>query len=293
MLILVLAANTSFADFPRLASFHAARPLPARRRSPSAAGGSCSPTASSCWRRWRRCSRSRSGPSVDAPHPALRDRRVHVVHAVAGWHGEAPPHPQRNRAGSRGLWVNGIGAVATGVVGVVIAVTKFTHGAWIIMIDRARSPWRCSCGSTSTTTTSPRSSTSPIPTLAVAHAEAARRGRAGVAGRRRPRPGDALRRPPRRRPRAGGARGARGPQPRRRVLGPLRLQARVRARRSAGWCKTARALVQSERRGARRPPAARSWCRRPSRRHGCATCCATTTRSGSRPGCSSSGASWW
>ena len=34
----------------------------------------------------------------------------------------------------RGLWVNGIGAIATGVVGVVIAVTKFTHGAWIIML---------------------------------------------------------------------------------------------------------------------------------------------------------------
>src|SRR5262249_57209087 len=34
----------------------------------------------------------------------------------------------------RGLWINGTGAVATGVVGVVIAVTKFTHGAWIIMM---------------------------------------------------------------------------------------------------------------------------------------------------------------
>jgi hypothetical protein len=33
-----------------------------------------------------------------------------------------------------GLWINGAGAVATLVVGVVIAVTKFTHGAWIIMI---------------------------------------------------------------------------------------------------------------------------------------------------------------
>jgi hypothetical protein len=34
----------------------------------------------------------------------------------------------------RGLWINGTGAVATGVVGIVIAITKFTHGAWIIMI---------------------------------------------------------------------------------------------------------------------------------------------------------------
>src|SRR6185312_6788220 len=30
--------------------------------------------------------------------------------------------------------INGIGAVATLVVGIVIAVTTFTHGAWIIMI---------------------------------------------------------------------------------------------------------------------------------------------------------------
>jgi hypothetical protein len=33
-----------------------------------------------------------------------------------------------------GLWINGAGAIATLVVGIVIAVTKFTHGAWIIMI---------------------------------------------------------------------------------------------------------------------------------------------------------------
>jgi hypothetical protein len=32
------------------------------------------------------------------------------------------------------LAVNGIGALATGVVAVVIAVTKFTHGAWIVII---------------------------------------------------------------------------------------------------------------------------------------------------------------
>ena len=29
------------------------------------------------------------------PHPALRDRRVHQLHAVPGRHGEAPPHPPR------------------------------------------------------------------------------------------------------------------------------------------------------------------------------------------------------
>ena len=120
MLILVLAANTSFADFPRLASFHAddhfmpkqltkrghrlvfsngiialaiagagpGRPLPGRRH---------------------------------PPHPALRHRRVHLVHAVAGGHGEAPPPAQGGRAGGSASLINGIGAVATGVVTVVIA----------------------------------------------------------------------------------------------------------------------------------------------------------------------------
>src|SRR4029453_18570831 len=71
LLILVLAANTSFADFPRLASFAAgdafmprqftrlappgwrlSRPgrLPCRGSSPAAATSWCSPTASSPWR---------------------------------------------------------------------------------------------------------------------------------------------------------------------------------------------------------------------------------------------------
>jgi hypothetical protein len=40
----------------------------------------------------------------------------------------------REEGWKTGLWINGIGAVATLVVGIVIAVTKFTHGAWIIMI---------------------------------------------------------------------------------------------------------------------------------------------------------------
>ena len=133
MLILVLAANTSFADFPRLASFHAddhflPTPLTKRGRRLVFANGiivlaALATLVTVAFRAER-----------DAPHPALRHRRVHIVHAVAGGHGEAPPHASRNRAGSGASWINGTGAVATGVVGVVIAVTKFTHGAWIIMI---------------------------------------------------------------------------------------------------------------------------------------------------------------
>src|SRR5204862_6350916 len=34
----------------------------------------------------------------------------------------------------RHIAVNGVGALATGVVAIVIAMTKFTHGAWIVIV---------------------------------------------------------------------------------------------------------------------------------------------------------------
>ena len=37
-----------------------------------------------------------------SPDPALRDRRVHLLHPVAGGHGQAPPHPEGGRAGRSG-----------------------------------------------------------------------------------------------------------------------------------------------------------------------------------------------
>ena len=40
----------------------------------------------------------------------------------------------REGAWRRRLTINGVGAVATGIVTVVIAVTKFTHGAWIVVL---------------------------------------------------------------------------------------------------------------------------------------------------------------
>src|SRR5262245_65313345 len=33
-----------------------------------------------------------------------------------------------------GLFINGLGAVTTAVVTVVIAITKFAHGAWAVMV---------------------------------------------------------------------------------------------------------------------------------------------------------------
>ena len=92
MLILVLAANTSYADFPRLASFHA--------------GDHFLPEAAHALRRSSRVLERDRGPVGvrGAPHhrvrgerdeadPALRDRRVHLVHVLAGRHGEATHDP--------------------------------------------------------------------------------------------------------------------------------------------------------------------------------------------------------
>jgi hypothetical protein len=47
---------------------------------------------------------------------------------VAHWRRVAGPHWVRSAA------VNGAGAIATGAVTAVIAITKFTHGAWIVLV---------------------------------------------------------------------------------------------------------------------------------------------------------------
>jgi amino acid transporter len=130
--ILILAANTAYADFPRLSFFLARDGFLPRQFSfrgdrlaystgivvlgalsallvlvfnadthaliPLYAAGvfiSFTCSQASMWTRWRR-------------------RRE------TGW--------------QRGILINGIGAVTTGLVAVVIAVTKFTQGAWMILI---------------------------------------------------------------------------------------------------------------------------------------------------------------
>jgi len=66
------------------------------------------------------------------PHPALRHRRVHQLHAVAGGYGQAP-HPRREPGWKRGLFINGTGAVLSLVVDIIICITKFTEGGWVII----------------------------------------------------------------------------------------------------------------------------------------------------------------
>ena len=132
VLILVLAANTSFADFPRLASFHAHDhflPTPLTRRG-------------------RRLVFS-NGIVVLAALATLLViafgadvTKLIPLYAIGVFTsftlsqgGMAKRHLRLREPGwKRGLWVNGIGAGASFVVLIVISVTKFVHGAWIIML---------------------------------------------------------------------------------------------------------------------------------------------------------------
>jgi amino acid transporter len=132
MLILVLAANTSFADFPRLANFAAIDNFMPRQ----------------LMKRGHRLVFS-NGVIV------LACAAVGLVVATGGVVGRLIPlyavgvftsftlsqsgmarrHWHRRQAGWRkGLLINGTGAVISFVVDVVIAVTKFAAGAWVILL---------------------------------------------------------------------------------------------------------------------------------------------------------------
>ena len=132
MLILILAANTSFADFPRLANFHAKdhfmpRPLTKRGQRLVFSNGII-------------------GLAVASTMLVVVFRadvhRLIPLYAIGVFTsftlsqaGMARRHLRLREPGWRhGLLINGLGAVTTLVVTVVIAITKFTHGAWAVMI---------------------------------------------------------------------------------------------------------------------------------------------------------------
>jgi amino acid transporter len=132
MLILVLAANTSFADFPRLASFHAGdnfmpRQLTKRGHRLVFSNGILFLSATSV------LLVIATGAKVDRLIPLYAIgvftsftlsqagmAKHHITHKEPHWR--------------KGLVVNGIGALLSLVVDVVIAITKFAHGAWIIVV---------------------------------------------------------------------------------------------------------------------------------------------------------------
>jgi amino acid transporter len=132
MLILVLAANTSFADFPRLASFHAGdnfmpRQLTKRGHRLVFSNGVIFLAVAAI------VLLVLTGAKVDRLIPLYAIgvftsftlsqagmAKHHITHKEPGWR--------------FGLFVNGTGAVLSLVVDVVIAVTKFTHGAWLVVL---------------------------------------------------------------------------------------------------------------------------------------------------------------
>ncbi|MBV8980574.1 MAG: APC family permease [Acidimicrobiia bacterium] len=136
MLILVLAANTSFADFPRLASFHAGdnfmpRQLTKRGHRLVFSNGILALSAAAIFLVIiTRAEVSRLIPlyaigvftSFTLSQAGMA--RHHIRIKEPGWRG--------------GLFVNATGAVLSGVVDIIIAITKFKPpgailGAWVII----------------------------------------------------------------------------------------------------------------------------------------------------------------
>ena len=132
MLILVLAANTSFADFPRLASFLAhdrflPSPLTLRGRRLVFSNGIVVLAVM-------------AAVLVAAFHAEVS--RLIPLYAIGVFlsftfsqSGMARRHLRLRSPGWRGgLLVNGVGALTSAVVLAVFAVTKFAEGAWIVLV---------------------------------------------------------------------------------------------------------------------------------------------------------------
>ncbi|MFI5041609.1 MAG: amino acid permease [Acidimicrobiales bacterium] len=132
MLILVLAANTSFADFPRLASFHA--------------GDNFMPKQLT--KRGHRLVFSNGIISLAMAAGVLvlvtsaQVSRLIPLYAIGVFTsftmsqaGMAKHHLTKKEPGwQKGLFVNATGAVLSAIVDAIILVTKFMHGAWFIVV---------------------------------------------------------------------------------------------------------------------------------------------------------------
>lgn len=132
MLILVLAANTSFADFPRLASFHADDAFMPKQLT----------------KRGHRLVFSNGIVALAIAAGVLvivfGADVTHLIPLYAigvftsftlSQAGMSIRHIKLKEDGWKlGLFVNGLGAVTTAVVTVVIGFEKFLHGAWFIIV---------------------------------------------------------------------------------------------------------------------------------------------------------------
>jgi amino acid transporter len=132
MLILILAANTSFADFPRLANFHARddfmpRPLTTRGHRLVFSNGILALALAS---------------TLLVVLFQADVHRLIPLYAIGVFMsftlsqaGMAKRHLRLRQPGWRhGLLINGMGAITTAVVTIVIGVTKFADGAWAVML---------------------------------------------------------------------------------------------------------------------------------------------------------------
>jgi amino acid transporter len=131
-LILILAANTSFADFPRLASFHAGDNFMPRQLT----------------KRGHRLVFSNGIIFLAVASAVLvvvADAKVDNLiglYAIGVFTsftlsqaGMAKHHVTQKEEGWRtGLFINGMGALLSLVVDIIIAITKFTHGAWFVIV---------------------------------------------------------------------------------------------------------------------------------------------------------------
>ncbi len=130
--ILILAANTSFADFPRLASFAAEdgfmpRPFVRRGHRLVFSNGIITLAAFAM--------------GVVLVFEANVSRMIPLyalgvfVSFTLSQAGMTVKHLRDKERGWRsGALINGVGAIVTAIVDVVIAITKFTQGAWMVMV---------------------------------------------------------------------------------------------------------------------------------------------------------------
>ncbi len=131
--ILTLAANTAYADFPRLSSIIARDGYLPRQLA----------------NRGDRLVFSNGVLFLAAVPPAVLivafgglTNKLIPLYAVGVFtrftlsqagHGASPPNEQE-RGWKRNAVINGVGSVATGIVTVIIAATKFSEGAWVVLV---------------------------------------------------------------------------------------------------------------------------------------------------------------
>jgi hypothetical protein len=131
-LILVMAANTSFADFPRLANFHATdhfmpHQLMKRGHRLVFSNGIIFLAVTAA------LAVVVTGAEVDRLIPLYA---IGVFTSfTCSQAGMAKHHVREKEEGwKRGVVINSVGAVLSFVVLVALTVTKFTHGAWVIVV---------------------------------------------------------------------------------------------------------------------------------------------------------------